>query len=121
MENNYNKKYLKYKMKYLELKNQLGGAKISPSGLTDTSVKPSATQASLKRAKIGDVIKDEEDEILGTIVKDNDKFWFLDNGGSVNKDSENIQTLNYNGLIGILVNEIQNMKKEIKDLKNKIK
>jgi hypothetical protein len=38
-----------------------------------------------------------------------------------NKDSENIQTLNYNGLIGILVNEIQNMKKEIKDLKNKIK
>jgi len=38
-----------------------------------------------------------------------------------NKDSEEIQTLNYNGIIGILVNEIQNIKKELKDLKNKLK
>ena len=38
-----------------------------------------------------------------------------------NKNGKNIQTLNYIGIIGILVNEIQHLKKEIKYLKNKIK
>jgi hypothetical protein len=37
------------------------------------------------------------------------------------KDGQDIQTLNYNGLIGILVNEIKNMKKEIAILKNEFK
>jgi len=37
------------------------------------------------------------------------------------KDSEDIQTLNYNGLIGILVNEIKNIKKEVETLKDEIK
>jgi UDP-3-O-[3-hydroxymyristoyl] glucosamine N-acyltransferase len=36
------------------------------------------------------------------------------------KDGENHQGVNYNGLIGILINEIKNMKKEIKQLRSEL-
>jgi len=36
------------------------------------------------------------------------------------KDGENYQTVNYNGLIGILINEVQQMKKEIRDMKENV-
>jgi hypothetical protein len=36
------------------------------------------------------------------------------------KDGESIQNINYNGVIGILINEIKNMKIEINNLKSEI-
>jgi flagellar biosynthesis chaperone FliJ len=36
------------------------------------------------------------------------------------KDGIDIQSVNYNGLIPILINEIQNLKKEIKTLKQEL-
>ena len=42
---------------------------------------------------------------------------FLVNG---NKDDINYQTLNYNGLIGILTKEIQDLKKEIKEIRREL-
>jgi hypothetical protein len=42
---------------------------------------------------------------------------FLVNG---EKDGENLQSVNYTGLIGILIKEIQDLKKEVKMLKEKI-
>lgn len=44
-------------------------------------------------------------------------FPFLVHG---EKDGEKTQTLNYIGLIGVLVKEIQDLKKEVKDLKEKM-
>jgi len=40
---------------------------------------------------------------------------------SGDKDGPDIQSLNYNGIIGILVNEIKNIKKEVETLKDEIK
>ena len=37
------------------------------------------------------------------------------------KDGENLQSVNYNGIIGILIKEIQDLKKEIKIIKEEIK
>jgi len=45
-----------------------------------------------------------------------EKYPFLVTG---EKDGEEIQTVNYIGLIGVLVKEIQDLKKEVKELKNK--
>lgn len=39
---------------------------------------------------------------------------FLVNG---EKDGENLQTVNYNGLFGILINEIQRLKQEVKEMR----
>jgi hypothetical protein len=36
------------------------------------------------------------------------------------KDGETYQSVNYTGMIGILVNEIQTMKKEMAELKNRL-
>jgi hypothetical protein len=36
------------------------------------------------------------------------------------KDGENYQSLNYNGIIGILVHEIQELKKTVGELKQKL-
>jgi hypothetical protein len=41
---------------------------------------------------------------------------FLVNG---EKDGENFQTVNYTGLIGILIKEIQDLKKRVKELEQK--
>ena len=46
-----------------------------------------------------------------------DIFPFLVRG---KKDDDEIQTLNYSGLIGLLTKEIQELKKEMKELKNKM-
>ena len=45
------------------------------------------------------------------------QFPFLVNG---EKDGENLQSINYTGLIALLVKEIQNLKNEIKEIKHKI-
>ena len=37
------------------------------------------------------------------------------------KDGENLQSVNYNGIIGILIKEIQDLKKDVKLLKEEIK
>ena len=37
------------------------------------------------------------------------------------KDGENLQSINYNGVVGILVKETQDLKQEIKDLKEEIR
>jgi hypothetical protein len=37
------------------------------------------------------------------------------------KDGDKIQSINYNGFIALLVKEIQNLKKEVEELKQKIK
>ena len=42
---------------------------------------------------------------------------FLVNG---KKDGESIQSINYSGLIPILVNEIQNLKKEVSNIKDEL-
>ena len=42
-------------------------------------------------------------------------FPFLVNG---EKDGENYQSVNYTGLIGLLVKEIQDLKKEVKEIKS---
>jgi hypothetical protein len=36
------------------------------------------------------------------------------------KDGEQTQTVNYSGLIGVLIKEIQELKKRVKELENKI-
>jgi hypothetical protein len=36
------------------------------------------------------------------------------------KDGEQTQTVNYNGLIGVLIKEIQVMKRRVEDLENKV-
>jgi hypothetical protein len=45
-----------------------------------------------------------------------EQFPYLVNG---EKDGEELQTLNYIGLIGLLVKEIQELKAEVKELKNR--
>ena len=45
-------------------------------------------------------------------------YSFLVNG---EKDGQKLQTVNYNGLIALLVKEVQNLKKDINNLKNKTK
>ena len=42
---------------------------------------------------------------------------FLVNG---DKDGENLQSVNYTGIIGILIKEIQELKKDVKFLKEKL-
>jgi hypothetical protein len=37
------------------------------------------------------------------------------------KDGENLQSVNYNGIIGILIKEIQDLKKDVKIIKEEIK
>ena len=43
-------------------------------------------------------------------------FWHI----SGEKDGKNMQTINYNGFIALLVKEIQDLKKRVIDLENKI-
>lgn len=61
--------------------------------------------------------KTEKDEIGFIAHEVQEVFPFLVNG---EKDGEKNQTLNYIGLIGVLVKEIQDLKREVKDLKEKI-
>lgn len=61
--------------------------------------------------------KTNHDEIGFIAHEVQEVFPFLVNG---EKDGEKNQTLNYIGLIGVLVKEIQDLKKEVKDLKEKM-
>jgi hypothetical protein len=61
--------------------------------------------------------KTNHDEIGFIAHEVQEVFPFLVNG---EKDGEKNQTLNYIGLIGVLVKEIQDLKKEVKELKEKI-
>jgi len=53
---------------------------------------------------------------IGLIAHELQKSYpYLVNG---EKDGENMQSVNYNGLIGIIINEIKNLKKELKSLQD---
>jgi hypothetical protein len=57
-------------------------------------------------------------EDIGLIAHElQEHFPFLVNG---EKDGENYQNVNYIGLIGLLINEIKNIKKDVKTLKNEM-
>jgi hypothetical protein len=59
-----------------------------------------------------------EKQDIGLIAHELQEVYpFLVNG---EKDGENFQTVNYTGLIGILIKEIQELKKEVKMLKEKL-
>jgi hypothetical protein len=61
--------------------------------------------------------KNLEKQDIGFIAHEVQEVYpFLVNGV---KDGENIQSLNYIGLIGILTKEIQELKKRVKELENK--
>jgi hypothetical protein len=52
---------------------------------------------------------------IGVIAHElQEHFPFLVNG---EKDGQNYQSVNYNGIIGILIHEIQEMKKQIQEMK----
>jgi hypothetical protein len=56
-------------------------------------------------------------ESLGVIAHELQEYYpFLVEG---NKDGPNTQSVNYNGLIAVLIKEIQELKKDVKELKNK--
>jgi hypothetical protein len=62
--------------------------------------------------------KDSEKESIGLIAHELQKEYpFLVEG---EKDGEKTQSVNYNGLIGVLIKEIQELKNRIKILENKI-
>jgi hypothetical protein len=55
-------------------------------------------------------------EDMGLIAHElQEHFPYLVNG---EKDAENYQSVNYLGLIGLLVKEVQDLKKEIKEIKS---
>jgi hypothetical protein len=57
-------------------------------------------------------------EDMGLIAHElQEHFPYLVNG---EKDAENYQSVNYLGLIGLLVKEVQDLKKEIKEIKSNI-
>jgi len=57
-------------------------------------------------------------EDIGVIAHElQEQYPYLVNG---EKDAEDNQTVNYTGIIGLLINEIQNMKKEINELKSEV-
>jgi hypothetical protein len=62
--------------------------------------------------------KDSDKESIGLIAHELQKEYpFLVEG---EKDGEKTQSVNYNGLIGVLIKEIQELKNRIKILENKI-
>jgi hypothetical protein len=63
--------------------------------------------------------KDTNKESIGLIAHEIQEFYpFLVEG---TKDGNEIQSVNYIGLIGVLIKEIQELKKTVKDLKNELK
>jgi hypothetical protein len=59
--------------------------------------------------------KKDDKESIGLIAHELQEFYpFLVEG---EKDGETTQTVNYNGLIGVLIKEIQELKREVKELK----
>ena len=57
-------------------------------------------------------------EDIGVIAHElQEQYPYLVNG---EKDAENNQSVNYTGIIGLLINEIQNMKKQINELKSQV-
>jgi hypothetical protein len=62
-------------------------------------------------------IIDKQD--IGVIAHEIQEVYpFLVNG---EKDTSSYQTVNYNGIIGILIKEVQDLKKELKIIKEKFK
>ena len=62
--------------------------------------------------------KKDGKESIGLIAHELQDFYsFLVEG---EKDGERTQTVNYNGLIGVLIKEIQELKKRFASLENKI-
>ena len=62
--------------------------------------------------------KKDGKESIGLIAHElQEHYPYLVEGG---KDGEQTQTVNYNGLIGVLIKEIQELKKRVKELENKI-
>jgi hypothetical protein len=89
---------------------------------SDYRIKENVTQLdinSFNLDKLNPVIyynKNLEKQDIGFIAHEVQEIYpFLVNG---EKDGENIQSLNYIGLIGILTKEIQELKKRVKELEN---
>jgi hypothetical protein len=62
--------------------------------------------------------KKDNKESIGLIAHELQEFYpFLVEG---EKDGEQTQTVNYNGLVGVLIKEIQELKKRVNYLENKI-
>jgi hypothetical protein len=62
--------------------------------------------------------KKDNKESIGLIAHElQEHYPFLVEG---EKDGEQTQTVNYNGLVGVLIKEIQELKKRVKTLENKI-
>lgn len=62
--------------------------------------------------------KNSNKESIGVIAHElQEHLPFLVEG---EKDGEQTQTVNYNGLIGVLIKEIQDLKKRVKTIENKI-
>jgi hypothetical protein len=62
--------------------------------------------------------KNDNKESIGLIAHELQAHYpFLVEG---KKDDEQTQTVNYSGLIGVLIKEIQELKKRVKELENKI-
>jgi hypothetical protein len=62
--------------------------------------------------------KNDNKESIGLIAHELQEYYpFLVDG---EKDGKQTQTVNYNGLIGVLIKEIQELKKRVSQLENKI-
>ena len=63
--------------------------------------------------------KKDGKESIGLIAHELQEYYpFLVEG---EKDGPNIQRVNYIGLIGVLIREVQDLKREVKELKQKYK
>ena len=62
--------------------------------------------------------KENKKESIGLIAHElQEEIPFLVDG---DKDGPNMQSVNYNGLVGVLIKEIQELKKRVSSLENKI-
>jgi flagellar biosynthesis chaperone FliJ len=62
--------------------------------------------------------KQDKKESIGLIAHELQEYYpFLVEGV---KDGKQTQSVNYNGLIGVLIKEIQELKKRVQNLENKI-